>query len=234
MHVSRSPDDIQEKLGYWFSDQSLLERALTHTSYAVEHRSGRKQSNERLEYLGDAVLKAIIADRLVRLLEQADEGRLSKLSAQILSGRALAQVAMDLGVQDHIRLGRGEASSGGRTRRRNLAGAMEALIGAVYLDGGFAAAYDFVAKVMEPVVQQAVSGPPCDYKTGLQEHVAAAGIGPLSYKTIRAEGPSHRPWFTVEAAVDGRVIGVGEGPSKRAAQQSAAQDGMETLGLKRS
>jgi ribonuclease-3 len=234
MHASRNPDAIQARLGYQFIDESLLLRALTHTSYAAEHRSGRNESNERLEYLGDAVLKAVIADRLVRLLEQADEGRLSKLSAQILSGRALAQVALDLGVQYHIRLGHGEESSGGRTRRRNLAGAMEALIGAIYRDGGFAEAHDFIVRTMEPVVQQTISGPPCDHKTALQERVAGAGIGPLSYRTVRADGPSHKPLFTVEVLVGERVIGCGQGPSKRAAEQSAAHDGMETLGLGRS
>ncbi len=231
MDASTSPDDIQAKLGYEFNDHSLLLLALTHTSYAAEHQAGHNASNDRLEYLGDAILKAVIADQLMRLLQQADEGRLSKLSAQILSGRALAEVALTLDLQRHIRLGHGEESSGGRTRRRNLAGAMEAVIGAIYSDGGFAPARDFTVRVMEPIIERAISGPASDHKTALQEYVQGAGIGPLSYRTIRADGPSHKPCFTVEVLVGDRVIGSGQGPSKRAAEQVAARDGIGTLGF---
>ncbi|MGI6130375.1 MAG: ribonuclease III [Bacillota bacterium] len=230
MGASTSPDDIQAKLGYEFDDQSLLLLALTHTSYAAEHQAGHSESNERLEYLGDAILKAVIADQLMRLLQLADEGRLSKLSAQILSGRALAEAALNLGLQHYIRLGHGEETSGGRTRRRNLAGAMEAVIGAIYSDGGFGPARDFVVRVMEPIIERAISGPASDYKTALQEYVQSAGIGDLSYRTVRADGPSHRPWFTVEVLVGDCVIGSGQGSSKRAAEQTAARDGMERLG----
>ncbi len=226
-----SLDEVQARLGYRFADQSLLIAALTHTSYAAEHRAGRGESNERLEYLGDAILKAIIADKLVRMLEQADEGRLSKLSAQILSGRSLAEVALSLDLQNYIRLGHGEESTGGRSRRRNLAGAMEAVIGAVYTDGGFDIARGFVIRVIEPIIERALSGPLSDYKTALQEFVQGAGDGPVSYSTVRADGPSHRPWFTVEVWVGNRVIGSGQGSSKRAAEQSAARDGMSTLGI---
>ena len=177
MGTSTSPDDIQARLGYEFKDQSLLLLALTHTSYAAEHHAGRTESNERLEYLGDAILKAVIADQLMRLLQLADEGRLSKLSAQILSGRALAEAALTLDLQRFIRLGHGEETSGGRTRRRNLAGVMEAVIGAIYTDGGFGEARDFIVRVMEPIIEHVISDPGCDYKTALQEHVQGAGIG---------------------------------------------------------
>jgi ribonuclease-3 len=231
MGASTSPDDIQAKLGYEFGDESLLLLALTHTSYAAEHQAGHSESNERLEYLGDAILKAIIADQLMRLLQSADEGRLSKLSAQILSGRALAEAALTLDLQRYIRLGHGEEISGGRTRRRNLAGVMEAVIGAIYRDGGFGPARDFVVRVMEPIIERAISGPVSDYKTALQEYVQGAGIGDLSYRTVRSDGPSHRPWFTVEVLVGDGVIGSGQGPSKRAAEQTAARDGMKRLGV---
>ena len=120
MNASTSLDEIQAKLGYEFSDPSVLLLSLTHTSYAAEHQAGHRESNERLEYLGDAILKAVIADQLMRLLQLADEGRLSKLSAQILSGRALAEAALTLDLQRYIKLGHGEEISGGRTRRRNL------------------------------------------------------------------------------------------------------------------
>ncbi len=229
MSASTSLDEIQAKLGYEFSDQSLLLLSLTHTSYAAEHQAGHSESNERLEYLGDAILKAVIADQLMRLLRLADEGRLSKLSAQILSGRALAEAALTLDLHRYIRLGHGEETSGGRTRRRNLAGVMEAVIGAIYSDGGFGEARDFIVRVMEPIIERVISGPGSDYKTALQEHVQGAGIGSLSYRTIRADGPSHRPWFTVEVLVGDRVVGSGQGPSKRAAEQAAARCGMEML-----
>jgi len=230
MGTSTSPDDIQARLGYEFKDQSLLLLALTHTSYAAEHHAGRTESNERLEYLGDAILKAVIADQLMRLLQLADEGRLSQAVGSDPSGRALAEAALTLDLQRFIRLGHGEEISGGRTRRRNLAGVMEAVIGAIYTDGGFGEARDFIVRVMEPIIEHVISDPGCDYKTALQEHVQGAGIGDLSYRTIRADGPSHRPWFTVEALVGDRVIGSGQGPSKRAAEQAAARHGMEMLG----
>lgn len=233
MNASTSPDEIQAKLGYEFSDQSLLLLSLTHTSYAAEHQAGRSESNERLEYLGDAILKAVIADQLMRLLQLADEGRLSKLSAQILSGRALAEAALTLDLQRYIRLGHGEEMSGGRARQRNLAGIMEAVIGAIYIDGGFDQARDFIVRVMEPIIERVISGPGSDYKTALQEYVQGAGIGDLSYRTVRADGPSHEPWFTVEVLVGERVIGSGQGRSKRAAEQAAARYGMEMLGFAR-
>ncbi len=233
MNASTSPDEIQAKLGYEFRDQSLLLLSLTHTSYAAEHQAGHGESNERLEYLGDAILKAVIADQLMRLLQLADEGRLSKLSAQILSGRALAEAALALDLQRYIKLGHGEEISGGRTRRRNLAGIMEAVIGAIYIDGGFDQARDFIVRVMEPIIERAISGPGSDYKTALQEYVQGAGIGDLSYRTVRADGPSHEPWFTVEVLVGERVIGSGQGRSKRAAEQAAARYGMEMLGFAR-
>ena len=233
MNASTSLDQIQAKLGYEFTDQSLLLLSLTHTSYAAERQAGRRESNERLEYLGDAILKAVIADRLMRLLQLADEGRLSKLSAQILSGRALAEAALTLDLQRYIKLGHGEEISGGRTRRRNLAGTMEAVIGAIYIDGGFNQARDFIVRVMEPIIERAISGPVSDYKTALQEYVQGAGIGDLAYRTVRADGPSHEPWFTVEVLVGDCVIGSGQGRSKRAAEQAAARYGMEMLGFAR-
>jgi len=233
MNASTSLDEIQAKLGYEFSDPSVLLLSLTHTSYAAEHQAGHRESNERLEYLGDAILKAVIADQLMRLLQLADEGRLSKLSAQILSGRALAEAALTLDLQRYIRLGHGEEMSGGRARQRNLAGIMEAVIGAIYSDGGFDQARDFIVRVMEPIIERVISGPGSDYKTALQEYVQGAGIGDLSYRTVRADGPSHEPWFTVEVLVGERVIGSGQGRSKRAAEQAAARYGMEMLGFAR-
>lgn len=216
-------------IGHFFSDTSLLERALTHTSYSAEHQLGRYASNERLEYLGDAILKAVVAERLMELMPDANEGRLSKVSAQVLSGRALAMVARSLGLPQFVRLGHGEELSGGRDKQRNLAGVMEAVIGAVFLDSGFDAASDFIRRCLEEEVQRVISTPASDYKTSLQEMVQAGGSSQVTYATLAVEGPPHMPSFTVQAKVDGRPVSVGMGPSKRKAEQDAARQALEIL-----
>jgi ribonuclease-3 len=151
-------DKVSSALGLMFQDPSLLARALTHTSHAAEHGQDRAASNERLEYLGDAILKAVMAEQLVHLMGDADEGRLSKVSAQAVSGQALARAAVELGVPNFIMLGHGEEASGGRMRQSNLAGAMEALFGAVYLDSGFDAARSFIIRVLEKTSTTTESG----------------------------------------------------------------------------
>ena len=222
-------DKVSSALGLRFQDPSLLAKALTHTSYAAEHGQDRAASNERLEYLGDAILKAVMAEQLVHLMGDADEGRLSKVSAQAVSGQALARAAVELGVPNFIMLGLGEESSGGRMRQSNLAGAMEALFGAVYLDSGFDAARSFIIRVLENEIHDAITGPENDHKTAFQEAVQARSLGQASYRTVKSEGPPHKPWFTVEALIADRVVGTGEGPSKRAAEQEAAKDGLRML-----
>ncbi|HHY62943.1 MAG: ribonuclease III [Bacillota bacterium] len=222
-------DKVSAVLGLEFEDKSLLVRALTHTSYAAEHGQDRALSNERLEFLGDAILKAVMAEQLMTLMEDADEGRLSKVSAQAVSGQALARAAVDLGVSDFIMLGHGEESSGGRCRQRNLAGAMEAIIGAVYLDSGFDEARSFIIRALASEIHDAITGPENDHKTAFQEAVQARSLGQASYRTVKSEGPPHKPWFTVEALIADRVVGTGEGPSKRAAEQEAAKDGLRML-----
>lgn len=222
-------DRISATLGLRFQDPSLLVRALTHTSYAAEHGQDRAASNERLEYLGDAILKAVMAEQLMHLMGDADEGRLSKVSAQAVSGQALARAATKLGVPNLIMLGHGEESSGGRMRQSNLAGAMEALFGAVYVDSGFEAARSFILRVLEEEIHDAITGPENDHKTAFQEAVQAKSLGQASYRTVKMDGPAHMPRFTVEALIADTVVGTGEGPSKRAAEQEAARRGLQML-----
>ncbi|MDD4336258.1 MAG: ribonuclease III [Firmicutes bacterium] len=222
-------DKVAVALDLTFQDPSLLVRALTHTSYVSEHGQDRAASNERLEYLGDAILKAVMAEQLMHLMGDADEGRLSKVSAQAVSGQALARAAVELGVPDFIMLGHGEESSGGRMRQSNLAGAMEAIFGAVYLDSGFEAARTFIIRVLENEIHDAITGPKNDHKTAFQEAVQGKSLGQASYRTVKMEGPAHMPWFTVEALIADTVVGTGEGPSKRAAEQEAAKQGLHML-----
>lgn len=218
-----------EGVGYEFSRPELLEQALTHSSYSSEHGLGRHASNERLEYLGDAVLKAVVAEALMRMMPDASEGAMSKVSAQVLSGRTLARVARRLRLGDMLRLSHGEELSGGRNKRRNLAGAMEAVIGAVFIDGGFDAARGFIMRWMEREIAQAISEPLADYKTALQERVQAGGAGTVWYTTLSVEGPPHAPVFTVQAVINGRPASIGVGSSRRDAEQNAARAALESL-----
>jgi ribonuclease-3 len=216
-------------ISYEFRTPALLETALTHSSYCAEHGLGRQASNERLEYLGDAILKAVAAEALMRLMPDADEGRMSKVSAQVLSGGTLARAAKRLGLAERLRLSRGEHLSGGRSKVRNLAGAMEAVIGAIYLDGGFDDARQFIMRSLDCEIRRAIEEPAADYKTALQERVQSDGRGRVSYTTLSKEGPAHAPRFTVQALVSGRPVSQGVGPSRRQAEQDAARAALEAL-----
>lgn len=218
-----------DAIGYEFRAPALLETALTHSSYCSEHDLGRHASNERLEYLGDAILKAITAEALMSMMPDADEGRMSKVSAQVLSGRTLARAAKKLGLAERLRLSRGEELSGGRNKMRNLAGAMEAVIGAIYLDGGFDDARGFIIRSLEREMRDAIDEPSPDYKTALQEKVQSDGIGRVSYSTLSMDGPPHAPSFTVQAFVSDRPVSRGTGPSRRQAEQNAARAALDML-----
>jgi len=220
-----------EGIGYVFEHPDLLETALTHSSHSSEHDLGRQASNERLEYLGDAILKAVVAEALMGLMPDADEGSMSKVSAQVLSGRTLARAAKQLGLAEGLRLSRGEELSGGRNKMRNLAGAMEAVIGAIYLDGGYDPARGFIMRSLEREIHDAIAEPIPDYKSALQEKVQSDGRGWVSYATLSMEGPLHAPKFTVQALVCDRPVSIGVGPSRRQAEQDAARAALEALTL---
>jgi ribonuclease-3 len=209
--------------GLTFDDPALLRTALTHRSYMNEHTELDWEDNERLEYLGDAVLDFLLAEYLYRNLPNATEGELTALRAELVRRETLARFAARLGVGPALLMGHGEAETGGRTRPATLCGAFEALIGAVYLDRGPEAVADLVMPLVEselPVARAEVLGK--DPKSRLQEMAQGTlGITPR-YRTVSAEGPDHAKVFTVEVMIGDTVLGAGEGPNKQVAAQRAA------------
>ena len=202
-------------------DPALLERALTHRSYAYEH--GGLPTNERLEFLGDAVLGLVVTDALYREHPDLPEGALAKLRASVVNTRALADVARSLDLGRWLRLGRGEEVTGGRDKSSILADTTEALIGAVYVDRGIEAASALVRRLFDPLMRAASQdGAALDWKTALQELAAARGLGVPDYR-IAESGPDHAKTFTAQVTVGGDVHGSGAGRSKKEAEQHAAQ-----------
>lgn len=206
-------------------DPQLFELAFIHRSYSYEN--GGIPTNERLEFLGDAVLQIVVTDHLFRSFPDLPEGRLAKLRAAVVSSAALAEVARELGLGSLIQLGRGEIATRGHDKTSILADALEALIGAVYLSAGMSAASTFVHHLTDERVRHAATlGGRLDPKTELQERCAAAGFVPPAYR-MSESGPDHDKTFTAEVIIDGRVLGRGVGPSKRQAEQQAATCAVE-------
>ncbi len=220
-------DRLERRLGYSFRDRSLLALAVTHASYAHEmgRRTGQKMpDNERLEFLGDAVVNLVAAELLMELMPDADEGRLSRFRARLVSERPLAEAARDLGLGAWLRLGRGESKTGGRDKPSVLADAIEAVAGAVFLDGGLDAARRVLRRLLDPRARRIAQGREAevDPKTRLQEHLQAQGLPLPHYRVVGREGPEHQAVFHVELRLaDGRVF-LGKGASKREAEQQAA------------
>lgn len=212
---------LEEKIGYRFTDRDLLIQAMTHTSYVNEIGESREAANERLEFLGDAVLELIVSDFLYRVCEGEAEGVMTKVRVGIVSEPALARQAQALALGDHLRIGRGEEKTGGRKRPSITSDAMEALIGALYLDGGMEAAKAFVEQFIlkDADPDKALS----DSKTALQEYTQAHSMGEICYRLIKAEGPDHERVFTMEAVIGGVTYAAGSGRSKKAAEQEAAR-----------
>lgn len=214
---------IEEKLGFAFSDRSLLGRALTHRSaLGLKERA----DYERLEFLGDAVLDLSVAHLLSDLHPDAREGELSKMRAALVNTQALAQVARTLGFGPFIRLGRGELSSGGFERPSILADVMEAVIGAVYRDSSYEVAMKMIERIFGDNLKQVT---PFDPKTELQEALHAAGSEAPEYLLELVEGPEHAPTFVTVVVIDGEVVGRGRGPTKKTAQQTAAAQALERM-----
>jgi len=204
----------------------LLETALTHSSFANESPDlCPGGDNERLEFLGDAVLQYCTGQLLYRRFPEADAGQLTRLRAAVVSETALHKAAEALGLGDHLRLGRGEEASGGRTRRSVLADTFEAVLGAVYLSSGIGAAETFVNRHLGPIVDEAVGGPLVDSKTALQEKAQAAGRK-VSYEVVGESGPDHGKVFSVVVRVDGVKVGSGRGRTKKEAERQAAAEAM--------
>ncbi len=216
-----SDDDLRVALGVPGLDPDGLELALTHRSYAYEN--GGLPTNERLEFLGDAVLGLVITDTLYRRHPDLSEGRLAKLRAAVVNARALAEVGRALGVGEHLRLGRGEQSTGGSDKSSILADTVEALLGAVYLQFGYAITVEVIGVLFEPLLVEASTlGAGLDWKTSLQELSASLGLGVPVY-VIGEAGPDHAKTFTAQVRVAGTLYGDGAGRSKKEAEQQAAE-----------
>jgi ribonuclease-3 len=212
-------------------DVDLLERALTHRSYAYEH--GGLPTNERLEFLGDSVLGLVVTDALFHRHPDLTEGQLAKLRAAVVNMRALAEVGRTLELGRYVRLGRGEEATGGRDKSSILADTVEALIGAVYLDGGLAAAAELVHRLVDDlIIASATLGAGLDWKTSLQELTSQAMLGVPEYN-VTETGPDHAKIFTAAAVVGGVVYGVGQGRSKKEAEAQAAQAAWSVLRTER-
>ncbi len=228
MEESREWGLLQKELGYTFHDGTILQTALTHSSYSREAGDGC-QCNERLEFLGDAFFDAIIGEELFRIFPAKEEGWLSRIRATIVCEKSLAQTARRLELGRFLLLGRGEEKTGGRQRESILADAMEALIGAIYLDGGFEAARTVVLGLFRDVIDDTKKGKFIihDYKTHLQEQLQARGITGIRYELTGEEGPDHNKTFTVCLYVEGKPLAHGSGRTKKQAEQMAAQQALE-------
>lgn len=223
---------LQVRLGYVFGHPSHLETALTHRSYAQEQaaRDEPQPYNERLEFLGDAVVDLAVTQCLVERLPDAPEGRLSTLRASVVNERSLAAAARALRLGEALRLGRGEERSGGREKASILADAYEALMGAVFLDGGWPTAFALVRAHLEEALEAAVAGRiEADHKTRLQELAHQRGDAPPVYALAGLAGPDHARTFQVEVSVGGQVLGRGRGHSKKEAEQRAAAEALTAL-----
>ena len=233
MPASRSgsfPDSLEQAIGHTFRNRDLPLEALTHRTYAHENPQAGPVFNERLEFLGDSVLGVLISEELFRLCPDWDEGRLSKMKASLVRDTTLARVATALNLGRLLRLGRGEAQTGGRTRVSLLAAAVEAVLAAVYLDGGLEDARKVVRKVFGETIRESIEGGGIeDFKTALQEHCHRQTMTPPRYVVVQEEGPDHNKTFRIEVWSDDRLLGRGEGKSKKEAEQIAARSALEGL-----
>ncbi len=213
---------LEEKIGYTFRDPTLLENALTHSSYANEHREKGMPSNERLEFLGDSILGLVVADHLYRTRPDLPEGDLTRIRAALVCESSLVEVAKSLDLGSYLKLGKGEESGGGRHRPSIQADAVEAMLAAVYLDGGIGQARKLIhTLVIRQEQEKTAAGR--DYKTALQELVQRESGQVLSYRLVGESGPDHAKTFSMEVLLNGQPIGSGEGRSKKEAEQAAAK-----------
>jgi ribonuclease-3 len=225
-------DALQQAIGYRFRDRGLLEHAMTHTSRANEDVSGGVHDNESMEFLGDAVIGFVVADVLFREFPEFDEGQKSKTKASLVSTATLARQAERLALGEHLLLGRGEEKTGGRRKQALLADGYEALIAAIYLDGGIEHARAFITRefggLLAEVRQHGVAGPQ-DYKSALQELLQGRDLPLPEYRLVGTLGPDHRKVFQVEVVVNGEPLAESTGPSKKEAEQDAARAALDKL-----
>ena len=224
--------ELQDRIGIQFEDESFLKQALIHSSYLNESPGLLLPSNERLEFLGDALLEMVITEMLYHQSPPLTEGEMTRLRATLVCGETLAHMAETMQLGDYLYLGRGEEGSGGRKRQSNLADAMEALIGAIFVGQGFEIARDFVTNLFADRLRQVMSeGVTSDYKSRLQELLQATRQVTPIYRTVKVAGPDHDRAFAVEVLAGDVVIGRGRGKSKRAAESTAALDALRAEGV---
>ena len=223
-------NDCQKDLGISFHQESLLEQAFVHLSYLNENPSFARPSNERLEFLGDAILNFIVTEKLYKEFPQLPEGELTEIRAALVCRDTLAELASSLKLGDLLLLGRGEEANGGRAKESNLANAMEALIGALYLDQGIAKARRFILRQLKPELEKIKAGKITpNYKALVQELIQGQKKPTPVYRLVEATGPNHSKQFTAEILVEGEALGKGVGKSKKVAESQAARAAWEKL-----
>jgi ribonuclease-3 len=223
-------DNCQKLLGTTFNNNALLQQAFVHSSYLNENPDSTLPNNERLEFLGDAILNFIVAEKLYREFFDLPEGELTEIRASLVCRETLAEIASSLKLGDWLLLGQGEETNGGRLRQSNLANAMEALIGAMYLDQGLAKTKRFVLRQLRPSLERVKQGEVSpNYKALLQELTQSKEHLTPTYNLVAATGPEHDKQFTVEVLVESKVLGRGKGKNKKAAEMQAARSAWEKL-----
>lgn len=218
---------FEDTINYTFENKSYILEALTHSSYSNENKNYK--FNERLEFLGDSVLSIVISDYLFKKEKNLPEGELTKLRANIVCEESLSEVAGQIHLGEYLLLGKGEEATGGRDRISILADALEAIIAAIYLDGGLEEASKFIFRFMEEIIENSIEGKIFrDYKTYLQEVLQSKGEQHIWYKLIEEKGPDHNKRFVMEVGINDKVLGVGEGKSKKDAEQVAAKSALKS------
>lgn len=226
--IKESIRAFEEKIGYEFKDKSYIQTALTHSSFANEHKEFNY--NERLEFLGDSVLGLVVSDYLFRARNDLPEGKLTRLRANVVCEESLSAVARKINLGDHLFLGKGEKASGGSDRDSILADATEAVIAAIYLDGGFDQAKDFILSNLRDTIAKNIDGNIFrDYKTILQE-IIQGNNGKISYKLVGESGPDHNKEFEMQVKCGQETIGIGKGKNKKEAEKEAARDALVKMG----
>lgn len=225
--MNKNIQNLENEIGYVFNDRELLMQALTHSSYVNDRKMDKSLCNERLEFLGDAILEMTSSEFLYSEYPEKDEGELTKLRASLVSETPLAAVAGEIGLGEYLYLGHGEERTGGRTRYSVTSDAVEAVIGAIYLDGGIEPARAFVRKyILNDIENKKLFH---DSKTVLQEIVQKYHRGTLTYRLVKEEGPDHDKNYGMNALIDEKIIGYGEGRTKKAAEQQAAYSAIKSL-----
>lgn len=224
-------EELQQIISYRFSDLSLLNTALTHSSYTA-NRQEVMEHNERLEFLGDSVLSMVISKYIFKGCNEMAEGQLTRIRANVVCEQSLYAAATDINLGKYLRISKGEELTGGRTRPSILADAFEALIAAIYLDGGLSKVKIFVLHILNNTIKEAIQNKMIsDYKSFIQEHIQKSSQGKITYKLLSEEGPDHSKIFEMAIMLDDKRLGIGKGNSKKEAQQAAAKDAVEKLGI---